>query len=331
MRYLKLMMFVVALAGNSLALAAPPDWVGNAPKKYPHSSYLIGRGVGSTANEAQDRARGDLVTIFEVRVEVATGTNTTVTKTGGKEQVSKTSTQDVSTTTDKVISGINIADVWRDPESKDFHALAVLSRSQAAASLQDEIGKIDAAVQLEFDKAKAAADPLLKIGALARAMESAVNRDGFQASLKAIDQTGRGVEAPIAQVEIRAQLDDAIKAIKVLPEVADDGGVAEFAAILKGGLSAAGFLAQGGANADFVLVGKLNLDDLGRRDNWNWMRGTLEISLIEKASGRVRGSKTWPLKAAGQSARTARSRVLIEAEKLFKRELKTTIIEFATS
>ncbi|MDP2787815.1 MAG: LPP20 family lipoprotein [Pseudomonadota bacterium] len=331
MPILKLLMVVFALVANTLAVAASPDWISAAPKKYPNSAYLIGRGIGSTATEAQDRARGDLVAIFEVRVEVATGSNTTVTRTGKGEQVSKVSTQTVSTKTDKVIGGINIADVWRDPETSDFHALAVLSRAQAAASLKEEIGKIDTAVQLEMDKAKTATDPLLKIGALARAMETATKRDGFQASLKAIDPSGRGVEAAIPQTVIRSQLDDAIKEVKVSSAVEEDGGVAEFASILKGGLAASGFLAQGAAKADFVLVGKLNLDDLGRRDNWNWMRGTLEIALIEKESGRVRGSKTWPIKAAAQNATTARKRVLIEAEKLLKRELKTIIIEFATS
>lgn len=331
MQIRNMLLALAAVATTTVALAAPPEWIGGNPKKYPGSSYLIGRGAGSTAEEAQNRARGDLATIFEVRVEVATENTTTVAKTGDKEQVNKLASQQVSAKTDKVINGINIAEVWRDPATMDFHALAVLSRSQASASLQEEIGKIDAAVQLEVDNAKAASDPLLKIGALSRAMDTAINRDGFQASLKVVDPSGQGVNAPIPQAVIRAQLDDTLKRVKVSPEVEDDGGAKEFATILKGGLAAAGFLAQGSAKADFALIGKLSLSDLGVQNGWNWMRGTVEVQLVEKESGRVRGTKTWPIKASAKDARTARSRVLIEAEKLLKQDLRPAIIEFATS
>jgi hypothetical protein len=93
----------------------------------------------------------------------------------------------------------------------------------------------------------------------------------------------------------------------------------------------AGFLASGAEEADLVLVGKISLNDLGRQSNWNWVRATVEVSLVEKASGRVRGSKTWPVKASAQDAATARSRALIEVEKLFKQELRATIIGFAAS
>ncbi len=95
-------------------------------------------------------------------------------------------------------------------------------------------------------------------------------------------------------------------------------------------MAAAGFLAQGSDKADFVLVGKLTLDDANRQNNWYWMRGTVEVSLVEKESGRVRGSRTWPIKASARDVKTARSRVLIEAEKLLKQDLRSAIIEFAS-
>ena len=77
------------LLSTVVALAAPPEWINGNPKMYPNEMYLIGRGVGSTAEEAQNRARGDLATIFEVRVEVLTASTTTVAKSGNKEQVDR--------------------------------------------------------------------------------------------------------------------------------------------------------------------------------------------------------------------------------------------------
>lgn len=321
----------LCLSSCSIALAGQPRWINDASFDYPSERYLIGRGIGSTSDEAQNRARGDLATIFEVRIEVVNQSNISVAQSGKNEQVDRLSSQQVSAKTDKVISGINIAEVWRDPVTQDFHALAVLSREQASASLQEELSKIDEEVQQKMSAAKASNDPLIKIGALSQALESSIKRDGFQATLKVVDSSGRGVKASVSQASIQSLIDSTLKHIQISPEVADDGGTREFSSILKGGLAAAGFLASSPTQADLLLVGKLTMTDLGRQQNWNWVRATVEISLVEKATGRVRGSKTWPLKASAQDAKTAKSRTLIEIEKIFKEELRAAIIEFATS
>lgn len=311
--------------------AAQPKWITDSTLEYPSAMYLVGRGVGISAEEAQNRARGDLATIFEVRIEVSNQNTTTVAQSGKNEQVDRVASQQVSAKTDKVISGINIAEVWRDPVTQDFHALAVLPRAQASASLREELAKIDDGLKQQMQAAQAADDLLLKVGALSQALQSTINREGFQAMLKVIDPSGRGVPSPVAQATVQKQINDTLKKVRIASEIVDDGGSSEFAKIIKGGLAAAGFLASNGANAELVLESKLSLSDLGRMDGWNWMRGTVEVSLVEKASGRVRGSKTWPVKASARDAKTARSRALIEIEKLLKEELRAAIVEFAAS
>lgn len=326
-----LLLLVFSFSSLSPAFAAQPDWVSGDSAEYPGTQYLVGRGVGASEEEAQNRARGDLATIFEVRVKVQTESSTTIAISGKSGQVSKIATQRVSAKTDKVVSGVTIAKIWRDPVTKDFHALAVLSRAKAGAALREEIGKIDDEVQQRADSAKAATDPLLKIAALSRAIDTSVKRDGFQASLQVVSPSGQGIEAPISRASLQASLDEALKRVRIAPEVADDGGEKGFPALLKGGLAAAGFLASDNTEAELVLVGKLSLNDLGRQANWNWVRATVEVSLVEKASGRVRGSKTWPVKASAQDADTARSRALIEVEKLFRQELRSAIISFSAN
>jgi hypothetical protein len=329
----KLLLISLCLISTAAVQAAvkQPDWLNGSSSQYPDELYLVGRGVGSTEAEAQNRARGDLATIFEVRVQVASENTTTVVQSGKKEQVNNMATQKVSATTDEVISGINIAKIWRDPVTKDFHAFAVLSRTQAGASLREELGKIDSEVQQQVQAAQATQDPLQKIGALTRALDVSVKRDGFQSSLKVVDPSGQGVEAALSQSSIRTQINELMKGVRIVPEVADNGGSVEFSGILKGGLASAGFLAAHSEEADLILVGKITMSDLGRRENWNWVRATVEVSLVEKSTRRVRGSKSWPVKSSAQDAPTARSRALLEVEKIFKEELRSTIIEFASS
>ncbi len=329
--FLNVFFAVLILLSSACVMAGAPTWIAGEPAEYPNEQYLIGRGVGATEAEAQNRARGDLATIFEVRVAVTTENRTTIAQSGKKAQVDKLATQQVSAKTDKVLSGVTVAKLWRDPQTQDFHALAVLSRDQAGAGLREELLKIDEEVRQRMAAAEISADPLLKVGALSQALAASVRRDGFQASLRVVDPSGRGIEAPVARASIQAGIDEVLKKIRITPEVAADAGRQEFSSLLKGGLAAAGFLASDQAAAELVLVGKLVLTDLGRQANWNWVRGTVEVALVEKASGRVRGSKTWPFKASAQDAETARSRALIEVERLFRQELRPAIISFAAS
>lgn len=328
---LKLVLLTAGLLSVNIVLAVQPKWITDSTLEFPSSMYLIGRGTGSSAEEAQDRARGDLATIFEVRIEVLNQNSTTVAQSGNGEQIDRLSSQQVSAKTDKVISGINIAEVWRDPVTQDVHALAVLPRAQASASLREELAKIDDGLNQQMQAANSADDLLLKIGSLSQALQASINREGYQAMLKVIDPSGRGVQAPVSQVTVQKQIDDTLKKVRIAPEIVEDTDTKEFASIIKGGLAAAGFLASSSSQADLLLESKLTLTDIGRVDGWNWMRATVEVSLVEKASGRVRGSKIWPAKASARDARTARTRILIEIKRLLKEELRDSIVEFASS
>lgn len=327
----RLFVMTASLLFATIAMAAQPKWITDSTLEYPSAMYLVGRGIGSTADEAQNRARGDLATIFEVRIEVINSDEINVARSGSKEQVDRKSSQQVSAKTDKVISGINIAEVWRDPVTQDVHAIAVLPRAQASASLREELAKIDDGMTQHMKTAQAENDLLLKVGALSQALQATINREGFQASLKIVDPSGRGVPSPFTQASVQKQISDTLKKVSIASEITEDAGYKDFALVMKRGLAAAGFLAANAANADLVLESKLSLTDIGKADGMYWTRGTVEVSLVERASGRVRGGKTWPVKEAARDARTSRTRTLIEIEKLLKEELRSAIVEFASS
>lgn len=317
------------LVSPMAAAGGQPSWVTGDSAEYPSDQYLVGRGVGSTEEDAKNRARGDLATIFEVRIDVVTENTTTMTQTGKKSEINKHASQQVSAKTDKVISGINIAKVWRDP-AMDFHVLAVLSRAQASASLREELAKIDEELQQQVQAANEEKDLLLRVGSLTKALQASIKREGFQASLRVVDPSGKGVAAPVSQATLQQEISSTLHKVRIASANAANAGSEEFTSIVKGGLAAAGFLTTNLDKAELVLTGSLNMVDLGRQSGWNWVRATLSVSLIEKESGRVRGRATWPVKASAQDPVTARSRAMIEVEKLFKQELRSTIIGFAS-
>lgn len=308
-----------------------PAWIHGTSADYPSERYLLGRGAAATAEEAQNRARGDLATIFEVRIKVANENNLSVTQSNNKEQVSKQSRQQVSAKTDKTISGITIAEVWRDPQTMDFHALAILSRADAAANLRDELAKADADIKLHLASAQTAKDPLLKIAALNRALVSSQNRAALERTLKVINPGASEIEAPVAPALIEADLNATLQQMLISADAVETSGLQEFPRLLKGALAAAGFMAVAPAQADFVLVGKLQREPLAPRDGWHWMRATIEVSLVEKATGRVRGSTIWQVKASAQDSKTLDSRLLMEIDKQLKAELRSAIFGFAST
>jgi hypothetical protein len=99
--------------------------------------------------------------------------------------------------------------------------------------------------------------------------------------------------------------------------------------MLSAALSAAGFVPDAGGSAPYVLVGSLQLDDLGLIEGWYWMRGTLEVQLAEAASGKVRGNKRWEIKTSSGQKATAQRRAIDEADAVLKKELRPAILRFA--
>jgi len=172
-------------------------------------------------------------------------------------------------------------------------------------------------------------DLLLKVSAANRALESQGVRDASQRTLRVIDSTGRGVEPEFNSGKLAADLDSLLKRIRIRPQAISPGDPG-MEAMLSGALSAGGFVPEAGSDAPYVLAGSLQLDDLGLIEGWYWTRGTLEVQLTEAASGKVRGSRRWEVKGSGRDKGTAKRRALDQADEILKRELRPTILGFAT-
>lgn len=317
----------VFLAGCA-STPTTPDWVDGPSGQYPAAEFLTGRGSGPSVEQAQERARADLVKVFEMKLAVSGEDVQTYARDGEASRSAARVEQRISSSTDKVVSGVRVAELWRHPQSGEQHALAVLPRLQAANGLRQEIGRLDDAVARAIGQSRAAGDSLLQAGAAQRALDLAVQREEVQRSLRVVDITGRGVEAPVSAARLKADLDELLQRVRVTARAETDSSALEFPGILRGALAHAGFLAAG-EQAEYVLTGRLRVDDQGRQDGWYWRRGLIEVSLTEAASGRVRGSRTWTVKASGVEPETVRVRLLREVETVLKRDLRGTLTGFA--
>ena len=324
-------------AAGCATRSAMPDWVNGPAEKYQSEQYLIGRGQAATAEEARDRARADLAKIFEVSVAVESQDVQTFSlkspgagnETGPAGEYAAQASRRITTRADQIIQGIQIAEVWQDPLTKTQHALAVLPRLQASMRLHQEIERLDAATRKYLEESRGATDLLVKIGAADRALGTQLERTGYQKSLRVVDPTGRGAEPEWNTARLSADLADLLKRVHVAAQVAPDAPPG-FATAVNGALAGAGFLIETGEKPEDVLVANLVLEDLGLRDGWYWQRGALEVTLRETAANRVRGSRRWDIKVSAQDHAVSRQRALDQVAAILGRELRETVVGFAS-
>jgi hypothetical protein len=315
----------VVIFGCASAPSAP-DWVNGKSAKYPDNQYLVGRGQAGTQEDARNRARADLAKILEVGVS-AKSTDVTSYSSGPAGGTESQVSRSITTRTDQIVRGIQIPETWQDPQTKSYYALAVLPRTQAAMGLRADIDRLDAATSGYVAQARSAPDLLAQVAAASRALDSQRERDGVQRTLQVIDVTGQGVPSEQNGGQLAADLAALLKRVRMKPQAP---GSQELERMLSAALSSAGFVPEAGADAPYVLFGSLQLDDLGIIDGWYWMRGTLEVQLTDAASGKVRGNKRWEIKTSSPQKATAQRRTLDEADATLKRELRPTILGFAT-
>ena len=323
---------LVACMGTKAEAGGPkPDWVDGDAGFYPNSQYMVATGSASNAEVAKDRALGNLSKIFETKIkeDSTTQSDTRVNVRDGRESYTKRQriAQQINIRTDKVIQGARIAETWVDEKVFTHHALAVLDRKQAGSNIRQEISRLDDETDVEINRSRSQSDPLLSMAALNNAMNLQQQRRALQTSLKVIDLSGRGKPSQWNMADLRGQLETKLQALRIATAV-DKDPLGRLDQAMKSAMGNAGFPSVNGGG-DFTLVANLDVQDLGMREGWYWLRGKLSVKLIE-ASGKVRGRKQWPLKVSALQRNDSESRLMTQVSKKLNQELKPAILAFAT-
>jgi hypothetical protein len=244
----------------------------------------------------------------------------------GPAQYEEQASRHISTSTDQIVSGIQIAEFWQDPANGNYHVLAILPRLQAAASLRQQIGELDNATRNYIEQSRKENDAFVKIAAATQALQSQLERGTLQKNLQVVDVTGRGIEPQWNIAKLKSDLGELLKRVSIAPRVASDAPVG-LAEMVGGALAQAGFILDTSDHPQFVLQAKMSLTDLGLVDGWYWMRGAIEVTLTETtADNRVRGTMLWGVRGNGSNKDAAIRRAKDQADAVLKRELGTSII-----
>lgn len=309
-----------------------PDWiVGEAPA-YPASHYLLGRGEGASQQQAADRARAEIAKIFRVAVSDETVDTQTVTTTRrgsrrAREQQSE-ATRTVTTWTDELLEGVEIARVWHDPQTRRHYALAVLARAQTAQNLRGRMQQLDLQTETDLKRAREGTDRLQHIGAIDSAVEAQRQRQSLQQYLTIVEPAANVMPAAWKQAELRSELTAALRHVRI-DALASNDPTGKLQSVLAGAIARAGFTLGGGQETDYVARASLQLHELVEREGWYWLRGTLELQLTERVAARVRGVKRWNIKVSAQQPELTQQRLLDQVSTILREELRPTLIGFA--
>lgn len=328
---LAIMQIACVGAGVKSSSGDKPDWVDGDAGFYPNNKYLVASGSASNAELAKDRAMGNLSKIFEtkIRENSTTTSDTRVSVRDGQESYTKNQrlAQNINIRTDKVINGARIAEIWFDKPVLTYHALAVLDRQQAGNNMRQEMHRLDEETDTELARSNSQPDALMSMAALNKALDLQRQRQALQASLKVIDLSGKGQPSEYNLADLRGRLENKLQSLRITTSV-DQDPLGRLDQTLKSAMGNAGFPSANGGG-DFTLVANLDVQDLGMREGWHWLRGKLSVRLLE-ANGKVRGRKEWPLKVSALQRNDAESRMMTQVSKKLNNELKPAILSFAT-
>ena len=299
----------------SISVAAPagkdrkPDWIERDSAEWPREMYLTGVGSADDRAAAEDRARAEIARVFTTHVSSALVANTsesTVRTDRDTLWSGRTSVADETrSTTDKVLEGVEIVQVWQDPDLHQFYALAALDRQQASARIEDRIDALESSA-VPLRERLAAPDKAGALAAAMRLMRLERERRDLAGELAIVAPARRKRASALEERGAR----DLLSRTSVGWTVAgDEGGVVEVA--LRNAMVALGFaLRSEAAGTDLVGEAKVAVENLGNKDGWYWSRGRAQVVLKEPSSGRVFLNVTETVRDASRMEPESNRRVL---------------------
>lgn len=278
-----------------------PEWLVRDSQDYPHKNYYSDTGQADTAEAAATKAY---------------------------ERAYKLLKSEQATNNSSAQPQIKLAALWHDTNS--FHALAVIPRQQAETYLRDQLNNLDIATQANVTVLSITADPLKKIGLLQTVIERQQLRAAIQKSLKKVDIAKEGRESPWNTRSWSLQMAALLKELRIIPIMDISlSNTTSLTPMLKQGLENAGLHPARPFEADYILSGRLDIEEKELNNGYSQANGQLQLRLLHKDKQTNYGMQNWALEVTSISAEGAKERLLNKAKRLLTTDKRETIIGIA--
>jgi hypothetical protein len=304
-KIITLLSFCVLLAACSSTPdpTVRPEWIDNAKVLYPSDNYLTAVGQASKRNRAAKNAMANLAEIFSVQVKTETNMLTQSIKDqsalGMTAESSTSLTRNISTETEQAIRGVEIKESWLSPAG-EYYVLAVLEKHKAAANLRETINEFDAkSADLIDYSINNAPNSITAINALREARDAQITRKIADSQLRQVSAAGMHPDISIEKIE--KLISKKLSALAITVKYKDEG----HQRTLQAGVSSLGVMLTD--DADIVISADIDITAPTLINGWYWLRGSYELSLLEK--GKVISRKRWPIKISAKEAALLHARL----------------------
>lgn len=219
--------------------SAQPSWIDGVSRDYPPDRYLLGVGQAESRPAAAERAYAAVAKVFKAQINAQSRDweSYMVVENRGKASADRRVTLDqlTSVSTDKVLENVRIMDSWFDARSGQHFAMAGMDRAQAATAVLERIAELDGIVDTQLRESRQSQDKLARVRNLKRAVKNLVVREAYNADLRVIRTTGRGLDPSYRIGELTAELEQLLASSLVISvEVAGDQTEAVRRAVMEG-------------------------------------------------------------------------------------------------
>jgi len=278
-----------------------PGWIDGVSPNYPPAGYLIGVGSSDDRNRAADQAYAAIARIFKAEVDARAHdweSYLTIEHRGSTNTERRLTLETVTrVSTEKVLENVRIAETWHDMRRGLYYALAVMSRSHAEATLVDRVSSLDKVIEADVLESRLTADKLIKIRNLRRAARNLVLREAYNADLRVVRPSGRGV-APVYEVqELSNELEQFLRLnLPVTVRISGDHAELLQQAVTEGlireGITVTADTAdRDGRRPELLIRGTARLFPIQVHDpHFKYVRWCSDFDILETATQRVLGS-----------------------------------------
>lgn len=257
-----------------------PEWLNSRSRHYPEQAFLTGVGSGEERRSAEDRARLEIAKVFQVDIRAREYSSETAISQGETSSYRQEAASRLVATSGRLLAGVQIAEVWRDPQSRTWHALAVLDRLRAAGALRDAIAPLDRRIGAELELARQATTPLRSLAPYRRALRLERQRSALVADLRVVDGLAMVDEPQLPTGELAARIARATAGLKVAVTLDDDRGEIVRAALVRA-MAAEGLALVPELECTLLLRGHIEIGDGGHSDGVAWRTATARVEVLE--------------------------------------------------
>lgn len=323
-----------------------PAWVDGTSREYPPDRYLLGVGQADSRPNATERAYAEVAKIFkaEISAQSKDWESFLVLETKGQANTERRLTLDQVTrvSTDKILENVRVLAAWLNARTGQHYVLAGMDRAQAETAMTERLTELDRTVDTELTEARQTRDPLTRVRHLKRAIKDLIMREAYNADLRVIRSSGRGVEPPYRVAELTGELEQFLNGnlvigVEVTGEQSEPVRRALIEGLLREGLPVTGrpigsgsaSPVESGKPLELLVRGTAQVWDLTVPDpQFRYVRWCSDFVIVEIGTQRIVGAVSKGGREGHLTAGEARAKALRVMQQELTSELAKTLADY---